>query len=367
MKRQNGAMGRRPTTNINLPKGMRARMQKSGTVFYYLDTGATPRHEIPLGNDYISAVQKWADLTANHAIDPANLTTFKYVAERYVREELPRNALRTQKDKIIQLAKLLEFFSGDMPAPLEHIEPHHVRQYMAWRGATAKVRANREKALLSHIWNFARGSGLTNLANPCRGIPGFAETGRKNIYIEDAVFSAVYAAASPALQDAMDLAFLTGQRPADVLRMTAAHVRDDMIAVAQGKTGKTLRIRLNGNDGTRNELGKLIDRIMEKKRAKKIADIALVCAMGGTRLTAFGLDSAFDRARIKAAKTAEAAGQNELAALIRGFQFRDLRAKAGTDKADSDGILEARRQLGHASIKMTERYVRKGEIVTPTK
>ncbi|TYP80016.1 MULTISPECIES: tyrosine-type recombinase/integrase [Nitrosomonas] len=52
------------------------------------------------------------------------------------------------------------------------------------------------------------------------------------------------------------------------------------------------------------------------------------------------------------------------------FQFRDLRAKAGTDKADSSGdIRQAQKQLGHKSVTMTEHYVRdrKGNKVTPTK
>lgn len=64
---------------------------------------------------------------------------------------------------------------------------------------------------------------------------------------------------------------------------------------------------------------------------------------------------------------AEKAGLVDLAGRIGGFQFRDLRAKAGTEKADSDGIVEARRQLGHSSVKMTEHYVRLGQVVTPTK
>lgn len=358
-------MGRKPTVNTNLPKGMRARRQKSGKVFYYLDTGGKPRREIPLGDDYVAAVGQWAKLTISDK-PTAAVVMFNDAAERYQREALPLKARRTQKDNLSELAKLLEFFN-DPPAPLDQIQPQHVRQYLDWRGATAKVRANREKALLSHLWNFAREKGLTNLPNPCRGVRGFTETGRAEIYIDDAVFEAVYTAASQSLKDAMDLAFLSGQRPADVLRMTAAHIKNDMIAVRQGKTGKTVRIKLNDATGKRNALGQLIDRIMEGKRTKKVSGIALICGQDGTRLSAFGLDSAFDRARIKAAKTATEAGKVELASLIKGFQFRDLRAKAGTDKADSDGILAARQQLGHASITMTEHYVRQGNIVTPTR
>lgn len=73
-------------------------------------------------------------------------------------------------------------FFDDPPAPLETIQPLHVRQYLTWRKATP-VRANREKALLSAIWNFARDIGYTALANPCAGIKGNKETGR-DIYIE---------------------------------------------------------------------------------------------------------------------------------------------------------------------------------------
>ncbi|WP_459040245.1 tyrosine-type recombinase/integrase [Stenotrophomonas sp. PSU-St83] len=52
------------------------------------------------------------------------------------------------------------------------------------------------------------------------------------------------------------------------------------------------------------------------------------------------------------------------------FRFRDLRAKAGTDKADAAAdIRKAQRQLGHSSVVMTETYTRKrkGDRVTPTK
>jgi hypothetical protein len=46
-----------------------------------------------------------------------------------------------------------------------------------------------------------------------------------------------------------------------------------------------------------------------------------------------------------------------------------LRAKAGTDKADATDMREARQQLGHADLQMSETYVRyrAGHKVTPTK
>ncbi|MNE46121.1 Phage integrase family protein [compost metagenome] len=75
-------------------------------------------------------------------------------------------------------------------------------------------------------------------------------------------------------------------------------------------------------------------------------------------MTASMLRGRFDKAR-------DAAGIPKSA-----FQLRDLRAKAGTDKAESSGdILQARDQLGHTTVVMTEQYVRnrKGKKVTPTR
>lgn len=349
-------MGRKPTVNFNLPRGMRARSRPNGRTYYFLDTGGKPRREIPLGSDYVQAVQQWAELTAS----PKVAITFRDVAERYQREVLPTKAPRTQKDNLKELANLLQFFDNP-PALLDAIEPVHVRMYLDWRGQSAKVRANREKALLSHIWNFARERGITALPNPCRGVKGFTEEGR-DTYVEDEVLAAVREAGSQSLRDAIDLAYLTGQRPADVLRMSATDIRDGVLHVRQGKTGAGLRLVTVGSDGQANELGLLLQRLAEGKRRARLTDIALVCGADGMRMTAAALDSAFDRARLKAATT-----HPKLADQIRAFQFRDLRAKAGTDKADSDGLTEAQRQLGHASVKMTEHYVRLGTKVTPTR
>jgi len=52
------------------------------------------------------------------------------------------------------------------------------------------------------------------------------------------------------------------------------------------------------------------------------------------------------------------------------FQMRDLRAKAGTDKAESSGdIMQASDHLGHTTVVMTEQHIRNrmGKKVTPTK
>ena len=350
------SMGRKPSKNLNLPPRMRARAKAGGRLWYYYDAGGKPRKEIPLGCEYTSAVRKWAELEQDKPEQAIQMMTFKDVSDRYLREVIPTKAARTQSDNLIELDWLLKFFNNP-PAPLESIKPEHIRRYLDERGQKAKVRANREKALFSHIWNMARSWGLTDKPNPCAGIKGFTETGRE-VYIEDVVYQAVWDASDEPLRDALDLAYLTGQRPADTRKMRITDIKDDVLIFQQGKTGKKMRIDVIG------ELAVLIKKIEKRKEGYKIHTLSLVCNEGGRALTECALRSRFDKARIAAIKA-----KPNLADAIKEFQFRDLRAKAGTDKADSDGMREAQMQLGHESMAMTEHYVRsrKGQKVSPTR
>lgn len=73
-------------------------------------------------------------------------------------------------------------------APIDSITPQVVAQYRDAR--TAKVRANREIALLSHMFTIAREWGLTNNANPCFGVRRNKETPR-DYYAGDIVWCRV--------------------------------------------------------------------------------------------------------------------------------------------------------------------------------
>lgn len=326
---------------------MRSRTRWKKT-FYYFDTGGKPRKEIPLGSDFAMAVKKWSELQIDAKPAHQEIITFRYVAERYIRDVIPLKSPATQKDNLRELEQLYKFFD-DPPVPLHKIEPINMRQYLDWRGV---IRANREKALFSHIWNKAREWGYTNLPNPCAGIRGFKETGRKNVYIDDQLYKAVYDKASQPLRDAMDMAYLTGQRPSDVLKMTDHDINDGILLVKQNKTGTKVRIIIE------DELESLVKRIQARKSGHKVRSLALIVDDNGQRLTASALRGNFDRAR-------EAAGIDK-----KIFQFRDLRGKAATDTTEFTGdIRQAQKQLGHTTIAMTENYVksRNGEKVKPTR
>jgi hypothetical protein len=133
-------MGRKPSRWKNLPPGMRAR-ERGAKVHYYLDTGGRPRKEIPLGSDYVLAVAKWAELTSKQT--PAEgVLTMPYVVQRYFAEVVPTKASDSQKSDNQEKSWVLKFF-GDPPAPLDGVEPQHIRQFMRWRASEARWPSSR--------------------------------------------------------------------------------------------------------------------------------------------------------------------------------------------------------------------------------
>ena len=122
------------------------------------------------------------------------------MSDMSVRDVLHTKASSPQGKNLAELSNLLKFF-GDPPVEFESIEPVHARQHLDWRWTSSvqakketnservrngkapfevtdkegQVPPNREKALLSHIWNCARNKGLTKLPNHSAGIKGFRE------------------------------------------------------------------------------------------------------------------------------------------------------------------------------------------------
>jgi len=344
-----GRKSTRPGALARLRK--RVRGKKRPKTWYYYDHGVGvdgKRHEQPLGCDYGLAVQKWVELERTRTLPPGAALMFEWVCAQYRVMETSKKAPRTRDDDNIKLSKLLEFFN-DPPAPLEAIKPINVQQYLDWRKA-APVRANREKSLLSAIWNFARKRGYTDLANPCTGIKGYPEPGR-DTYIEDEQYQAIWNVAAPCLRDAMDLAYLLGQRPADILKLTVNDIHDGALHLHQNKTGARLRIEIN------TELNAILERIIARKRTYRSLTPHLIVTEHGHSIQVKALAERWRTAR-------KAAGVNT------NLQFRDLRAKAGTDKADTAGdARQAQKQLGHTRLTTTERYLRnrRGAKVTPTR
>ncbi len=323
-------MGRRRTINQGMPPGLHMKGER-----YYHVTTTTPRKWTALGKNRARALLEWARIEGTEP-DPA-VRTFDVIAQRYERELMPTKAPRTQQDNLIELDRLRAVFGRML---IESIKPHHVRGYLDKRGQTAKARANREKALLSHVFNKAREWGYTDAPNPCQGVKGFTEAGRDR-YVTDDEFKAVRDQADPTVRDAMDLALLTGQRPADVLKILRADIRDGALFIAQNKTGAKRAIDVVG------ELADVLKRITSRPRVRQSA--YLLQDDDGKPLSLLALRGRFDKAR-------KAAGVS--------FQFRDIRAKTASDTGD---LGHSQRLLGHKNRDMTEHYVREriGQRVKP--
>lgn len=353
----------RDKKNRDLPPRMlrRVRIMKSGAVWvsYYYNgrDEAGKRKEIPLGTDLEEAKVEWARLERTKAL-PRAQHTMAALFDRYERDIIPGKAPRTQQDNRNELKQLRRAFES---APIDAITPQVVAQYRDAR--TAKTRGNREIALLSHMFTIAREWGLTDKENPCLRVRRNKEKVR-DYYAADDVWQAVYSNAVQELRDAMDLAYLTGQRPADSIKPTLSDLADDHMLVDQGKTGKRLRIRLRDGDEPTG-LGLFIEGLLERRALAGIRTSTLITNPTGLRLSYAMLRNRWDEARAAAAKVADDAGDQGLAARIRQFQFRDIRPKAATEIED---LSHASKLLGHTKEQITKRvYRRLGESVNPTK
>lgn len=334
-------MGRNRTKNRTLPR----HMHQKGRNYYFVSMVDGKLKWVPLGQDLAVARLKWAEL--ENIIDTEReAPTFDDAALRYQRDVLPEKAQKTQEEYSRQLETLRKVFGK---VPLDAITPQFVRRYLDDRGA--KVAGNREIAVLSTVFNHAREWGYTTAANPCAGVRRHTEKGRVR-YIEDKELLAVIAKACRPLQDAMELAYYTGQRPSDVLKLKRTDIREGSLWIRQAKTKAALRIDIDG------PLLDVIIRVTTQQPTLPpgaVRTLYLVQDEEGQRLSYRSLNWRFTKARI--------------AAGVPDFQFRDIRAKSATDVEEVTGLGHAQRLLGHQNRTMTEHYVkdRIGYRVAPNK
>jgi integrase len=334
----------------HLPERLRAKLTSSGKTYYYYDCGKGPdgkRRWKALGANYVEAMRQWAEYEVQSS---KPVVTFRQALGAYFKsQEFKEKAPRTQKDYLTYGAQLLDYFD-DPPAPLDEIETHHLQAYHERRSKTAPVPANRELALFSVVWNFARRFGHTNKPNPKPGVRRNTETRRK-VYVEHGTFFRLCRCADPVARDVLRLAYLTGQRPADVMELDIGQIRGDTIHVAQNKTDATLDIVLSPR------LKVVVRSCMRRRQRTKAKSMHLFVNEKGEPFTYSAMDNRFDDIRRRAGVSTHE------------VQLRDLRAKAGTDVKVARGLEGAQQLLGHKNVKTTEIYVRsrKGDRVKPTR
>ena len=317
-------MGRKRKHRRDLPE----RVYYRHGAYYFVDRAGKWHN---LGRDHHQALIEHARINRAGA-----LLTLGQLMDRYVSDVLPGKAPATQRGNLLELAKLRAVFGHMRP---DDVEPGDLYDYIEARGSL--VRANRELSLLSHIftkaieWRAATG-------NPCRLVRRPREAPRER-YVTDAEYQAVHALASPVLQCAMDLAYLTGLRQGRLLALRASDCREDGIHVDAGKGGKRLVIRWT------DDLRAVVDRC---RRLRAVGSMYLLCTRQGQKYSSAGFKAMWRRTRDKALATG---------AITESFTFHDLRAKSASDHATGE-------HLGHRNAATLERvYRRRPAVVSPVR
>lgn len=329
-----GPMGRRRTRDFDLPPLMR----RSRGRFYY------GHNTIALGSDFRAALRRYAELHAGHA-EPG---TFADAADGYRKapDGLKSKRPATQREYARQLDVLAAVF-GHMR--LDRIRPRDVHGFLAAasekiagaeKGGRGKrggpIAATRMKALLSTVFNHARGAGLTDAPNPCAGIRG--KKSQRDIYVGDAELAAVMAHADAATATFLELAYRTGADASVVLALRLSDVQDGALRLARTKTGAKVAVAVEGP----------LQALLEGLRARPVPSMYLVADERGQPMNLTAMRKRFWKARTAAGAT---------------WQIRDLRAKAATD---ADTIGDARALLGHRHETTTAIYRRRrGEAARP--
>lgn len=311
-------MGRRRTQNLHLPQRMYC---KHGSYFYV----TLDNRWINLGRDFNVAKIEWAKLDGSSP-PPKGMAA---LIERYMAEVAPLKAPRTYRDNLIEVENLKKVFGKMNP---KDVRPHHIGSYLDLRGKKAPTRANREKALLSHILTKGMRWGFLD-SNPCFGVARNKETARTR-YISDKEYLKVWQKANLTIRCLMDLAYLTSQRISDLLDIEHADISSAGIEFIQQKTGKKLRVAMTA------DVKSVIDRC--RRIYPKVKSKYLFYSKQGDRYTYGGISAMFRRSAKKAGVT--------------DFHFHDLRAKAITDSTLAGQ--DAQKLAGHSTPAMTERYVR---------
>ncbi|WP_018949000.1 tyrosine-type recombinase/integrase [Thioalkalivibrio sp. ALMg11] len=313
-------MGRKRKSDKNLPERVYVRRGK----YYFVDKSGKWN---PLGSEFHEAMVEYSRLNTTKA----PVITMGQIMDRYLREVLPQKALTTQKKQVQELGLLRSVF-GEMEP--DDIQPKHIYGYMDRR---ARVRGNREKSLLSHVFTYAIRWGLAT-DNPCRLVTRNKEAPRKR-YITDEEFLAVRAIMPPVYQCAMDLAYATGLRQSDILNLKWNDWSEDVgLTVLTGKTKKSLVF----------EPTPALRTIMASLKAlpSKVSPMWVVHKRDGSPFTGDGFRAPWQRYMRKAI---------EEGVLTERFTFNDIRAKAASDGDDD-------RLLGHENPATLHRHYKRAPV-----
>lgn len=314
-------------------KDLPPRVYRHGESYRFIPVDpATGRNAKPinLGRDKAVAMRKWAQLVGEPP--PANSESIKALWERYVRQELPKKATATQSSYRQHAKRIIAVFGRMRPGD---ILPSHAVDYLDRRGEQSPTQANREISLLRTMLSKAAHWGMID-RNPLLGLQYRNPEKPRNRYVTDEELEQAMGMASPWIKALMWIAYLTGLRRGDVLRLTRFQIRKDGLEVMEKKTGKRVLIEWT------TELKTVVQEALDASPDDRLFP-----------LTPKSADNAWTRFQDKYV----GAGGTR-------FQVKDLRAKHATDLEQHGG--DATTQLGHSNRGTTTRhYLRAPRRVVP--
>lgn len=342
-------VGRRRSSRLDLPPRVYV---KHGS-YYYVHPSNKWERLAKIGEE-AEMRRKWALME-----DPVGATSnvSALIDDYLVKYAKANKAPRTYDDNCKEAEYLKAFFGQMRP---QDVLPRHVGQYLD-EGllASRPVRANREKALLSHVFTWAIRQpvwGTMVTVNPCKGVARNKEFKRARV-VEDAEYNWVYANSCKSVQRLMTLIYRTLQRPSDIIKMGPRNIvkreidgiERKLIKISQGKTEEPMEI--------------IVTQDVEEAIAPigKVIYPTFIHTEDGKKYSYDGINAMFrrvmDRYRNKIEK--------ETGIKPLPFGLYDIKGKGATDMYRSGVSLEKIQMLcGHESVTTTEIYI-KARMIDP--
>lgn len=287
-----------------------------------------------LSRDYHDALVEYARLTA--AKRTGELETLIDDVLDYLR---PTHAKTTMENYEIAARRMREAFAEFVP---KQIRPHHVARWLDdWRSTPSM--ANLHLAFARNV--FDRGVRWGRMeSDPSRDLKPFP-THKRRRYITEPEWSAIRAQAGDTLRCLMDLAYLTGQRIGDVMKIRYADISERGVFVEQQKTKHREVIEMTA------DLDAAIRRARELHRSVK--GMTLFHRRDGRPLAYGTVYDQWVKACVKAG--------------VEDANIHDVRAATATD-ARAQG-LDSQALLGHSTESSHRRYLRGVDVpvVRPVK
>lgn len=364
---QSEIMSRRRSNPEN--KGLPARWKLYHGAYYYqvppgLESSWDGKKTFRLGKTLPEAYRAWAD-RIGHQDKASNIGQ---LLDRYALQVVPMKEPLTRAGNLLALSTLRKVFGN---LPLGVLTPQHIYQFVdkrsvkkisaAGRNIGGRTVAHREVEVLSHAYTKAVEWGYI-FRHPFKGQVRLQGERPRTRYVEDweiveclTLKSKQKKGSVHAIHAYMRLKLMTGLARGDLLRLTAASLKEDGIHVQRhktaGSTGKRTIYEWTPELRTAVELA---------KQARPALSPFLFCNRKGEGYineetgSCHGWDSMWSRFMDRVLKETKVKER---------FTEHDLRAKCASD---ADSLEHARALLSHADARTTEAiYRRKPERVRP--